>query len=218
MGSKKTLKKIPLRQIKIETLVFGRIVNKYRFPLPIIKDFNKAYEKEKKNLVSYGPKLAGRLDTELSIIPVIEKTGAMSYFLTCMNDYLQSLMKYNCLPIKKYHCNILAAWVNDMVAGEYNPPHIHHNGTGYSAVLFLKIPKFINDAKDPHKFKDGNLGFIDVDGIGTTYQEPEIGDFYIFPANHQHVVLPFKTKNKNDIRRSMSFNFIVEEKDVKQLS
>jgi len=60
----------------------------------------------------------------------------------------------------------------------------------------------------PHKIKDGQLGFINVDGISTNWFAPKVGDFYIFEAKHQHSVMPFKTRNKNDIRRSMSFNFI----------
>ena len=95
--------------------------------------------------------------------------------------------------------------------GEYNPPHTHHDGNGFSTVLFLKIPKFINDAKDPHKFKDGLLTFIHGNGAIQDLT-PTVGDFYIFQADHMHCVNPFKTKNPNDIRRSMSFNFIIKEK------
>jgi len=103
---------------------------------------------------------------------------------------------------------ILSCWINDMKEGEYNPPHTHHDNTGWSSVMFLKVPEFINDVKDPHKFKDGQLGFTDVDGVHTTWMEPEVGHFYIFEAKHQHCVMPFKTKIKGEIRRSMSFNFI----------
>ena len=91
--------------------------------------------------------------------------------------------------------------------GSFGPRLAHHNLTGYSSVLFLKVPEFINDAKDPHKFKDGQLGFIGVDGVGTNWITPKVGDFYIFQAGHQHCVMPFKSVN-NEIRRSMSFNFI----------
>ena len=77
--------------------------------------------------------------------------------------------------------------------------------------MFLKVPEFINDAKDPHKYKDGFLGFSDVDGQHSTWFEPKVGEFYIFEAKHQHFVMPFKVKNKGDIRRSMSFNFISHE-------
>ena len=40
------------------------------------------------------------------------------------------------------------------------------------------------------------------------YVTPKVGDFYIFRADHQHCVMPFKTKKPGAIRRSMSFNFI----------
>jgi len=76
--------------------------------------------------------------------------------------------------------------------------------------LFLKVPEFLNDVKDPHKFKDGQLGFTDHDGIGTKWIEPKVGELYIFEAKHQHCVMPFKTKTPGEIRRSMSFNFIVK--------
>ena len=39
----------------------------------------------------------------------------------------------------------------------------------------------------------------------------EVNDFYVFKADHQHAVMPFKTKVKGDIRRSMSFNFITND-------
>jgi hypothetical protein len=94
-----------------------------------------------------------------------------------------------------------------MKEGEYNPPHTHHDGTGWSTVLFLKVPEFIDDAKDPHKFKDGQLCFIMNQNI-CKYVTPKVGDFYIFRADHQHCVMPFKTKKSGEIRRSMSFNFI----------
>ena len=96
-----------------------------------------------------------------------------------------------------------------MVAGEYNPPHTHHDGSGWSTVLFLKVPKFINDTKDPHKFKDGQLCFM-MQGNTCTYVTPRVGDFFIFRADHQHCVMPFKTKHLTEIRRSMSFNFTLK--------
>ena len=124
-----------------------------------------------------------------------------------MTDYIDTLVKVNLLPERK-PLKILSCWINDMVTGEYNPPHTHHDMTGWSTVLFLKVPEFINDAKDPHKFKDGQLGFVSTDGVGTTWMEPKVGHFYVFEAKHQHCVMPFKTKIKGEVRRSMSFNFI----------
>ena len=186
---------------------FGRIIKKYNIPLNFIDDLNKRYEDHKKSLNSFGPRLAGRLDSELEFTHKISECEISATIVDCMNDYIESLEKIN-LFIGSKKLQILSCWINDMQEGEYNPPHTHHDNTGWSTVMFLKVPEFINDAKDPHKYKDGFLGFSDVDGQHSTWFEPKVGDFYIFEARHQHFVMPFKVKNKGEIRRSMSFNFI----------
>ena len=196
---------------KHSTIAFGRIVKCYKLPLDAIQDLNEKYEEHKKKLKSYGPRLAGRLDSELEFTNLIGETKISKNIVDCMNDYIETLEKIDLYKGNK-KLEILSCWINDMKEGEYNPPHTHHDLSGWSTVLFLKVPEFINDAKDPHKFKDGNLGFVSHDGIGTTWVEPQLGEFYIFEARHQHCVMPFKTKIKGEIRRSMSFNFV--EKDV----
>ena len=190
----------------IKTRVFGKIVKQYKVPINEIKDLNNRYEEVKKDLKSFGSKLAGRLDSELQFTKILESTEAYSTIVKCIDDYITDSVKFDILD-QGGPLEILSCWINDMKPGEYNPPHTHHNLSGYSTVLFLKVPEFINDVKDPHKFKDGQLGFTGVDGVGTTWIEPEIGDFFIFHASHQHCVMPFKSVN-NEIRRSMSFNFI----------
>ena len=189
-----------------KTLVFGKIIKKYNIPLDQIKDLNQKYEEVKNNLGSFGPRLAGRLDSELQFTKILESTKIYTTITECISDYIDSGVEYGLL-LQGGPLEILSCWINDMKPGEYNPPHTHHNLTGYSSVLFLKVPEFINDVKDPHKFKDGQLGFVGVDGVGTTWLNPKVGDFYIFQASHQHCVMPFKSVN-NEIRRSMSFNFI----------
>ena len=190
-----------------KTIVSGRIIKKYKIHSDFINDLNEKYEQYKKNLNSFGPRLAGRLDSELEFTNKISECKVSETIVDCMYDYIESLEKVDLYSGKK-NLEILSCWINDMQEGEYNPPHTHHDNTGWSSVMFLKVPEFVNDAKDPHKFKDGFLGFIDVNGSNCVWQKPEIGDFYIFEASHQHCVMPFKLKNKQDIRRSMSFNFI----------
>jgi hypothetical protein len=197
--------------MKSELLIFGKIIKKYRLSKKDIKDLNIKYEKAKIHLTSYGPLLAGRLDSELNLLPIIQKTSAFKTICKCMDDYINTSGAHHLLTPQSYNLKIISCWMNDMTAGEYNPPHTHHDGTGFSTVLFLKIPQFINDAKDPHKFKDGQIGFVGVDGVGTSSYEPVVGDFYIFRADHQHCVMPFKVKKKGEIRRSMSFNFILQD-------
>jgi len=191
------------------TFMFGRMVKCYNLPLEGIEDLNKKYEEVKKDLNSYGKRLAGRLDSELDFTQIIQSTTLFPTIVDCMQDYIETLEKVNLFKGNK-HLDILSCWINDMKEGEYNPPHTHHDLTGWSTVLFLKVPEFVNDAKDPHKFKDGQLGFIECNGVGTVWSKPEVGEFYIFEAKHQHCVMPFKVKKKGDIRRSMSFNFIVK--------
>tara|TARA_R110002020_G_scaffold345562_1_gene559519 strand:- start:2169 stop:2789 length:621 start_codon:yes stop_codon:yes gene_type:complete len=200
-------KKDSLIKMKTQTNVFGRMVKRYDMPVEAIKDLNFKYEEEREKLNSFGSRLAGRLDSELEFTNLIGKTKIAKNIVDCMNDYIETLEKVNLYNGNK-QLEILSCWINDMQEGEYNPPHTHHDNTGWSSVMFLKVPEFINDVKDPHKFKDGQLGFTGVDGISCTWMEPKVGDFYIFEARHQHCVMPFKTKIKGEIRRSMSFNFI----------
>jgi hypothetical protein len=193
--------------MKAQTTLFGRIVKRYDIPLDEIDDFNLKYEAHKKDLNSFGPRLAGRLDSELEFTSLLGQTKIAKSIGECINDYVDTSEKLGIFDEEK-KLHILSCWVNDMKEGEYNPPHTHHDRSGWSTVLFLKVPEFINDAKDPHKFHDGQLGFIGHDGVYCTWMEPEVGHFYVFEAGHQHCVMPFKTKIKGEIRRSMSFNFI----------
>ena len=201
------------KRMKAQTNIFGRMVKCYNLPLDEITELNNKYESKKQELNSFGSTLAGRLDSELDFTHLLGETKISQKIVDCMTDYIDTLVKVNLLPERK-PLKILSCWINDMVTGEYNPPHTHHDMTGWPTVLFLKVPEFINDTKkEPHKFHDGQLGFTDVNGIYTTWMDPKIGDFYIFEAKHQHCVMPFKTKIKGDVRRSMSFNFIEKEKE-----
>ena len=193
--------------MKKQIIVEGRFISKFVVPQKYIKDLNNRYEKAKTHLTSYGHRLAGRLGSELNMMTLIEKTQAFKYFVNCINDHVQTSEDFSVFTSGPHHLDINGCWINDMTEGEYNPPHTHHDGTGWSTVLFLKVPEFIDDTKDPHKFKDGQLCFI-MEGKNCQYITPKTGDFYIFRADHQHCVMPFKTKKPGAIRRSMSFNFI----------
>ncbi len=197
--------------MKSQTIVFGRIVKKYTLPLNEIKDLNSKYEEAKTHLNSFGHRLAGRLDSELEFTPILQSAKIYKSICNCMGDYLKILNQVGLIDDSHKNLDIISCWINDMKEGEYNPPHTHHNLTGWSTVLFLKVPEFINDVTNPHKFKDGHIGFISHDAIATEWVSPKPGDFYIFEARHQHCVMPFKTKIKGEIRRSMSFNFIIKE-------
>tara|TARA_R100000963_G_C4640607_1_gene104255 strand:- start:120 stop:809 length:690 start_codon:yes stop_codon:yes gene_type:complete len=191
-------------------LVFGKIVKKYKLSKEEIKNLIKVYDTHKKKLFSYGPRLAGRIAIEREMMSIIESTTAFNSIIKCMNDYINTSIEYNLCDPGPWNLSMIGCWMNDMKSGEYNPPHTHHDGSGYSSVLFTKVPDLINDAKDPHKFEDGNLALVGVDGMSSTWIKPKVGDLYLFRADHQHMVMPFKTKKKDAIRQSMSFNWVLE--------
>ena len=105
------------------------------------------------------------------------------------------------------------AWVNFMVAGEFNPPHIH-TGCDFSSILFIKIPE---ELKEEHKSftgrggGPGSLSFMygEENPYSISHRSffPREGDFYIFPANLTHFVASFMSEGE---RTSMSANFKLE--------
>ena len=193
-----------------KTIVSGRIIKKYKIPLNQVEELNKKYEDNKHSLESKGAKLAGRLDSELESTKVIQSLPIFETIKKCMNEYMISLNHFSLTLRPINNLKIITMWINDMQPHEYNPIHTHHDGTGWSTVMFLKVPNFINDAKHKHKFRDGALGFIFPENK-TMFYEPSVGDFYIFEASHQHFLLPYKTDDKDPTRRSMSFNFIIDD-------
>ena len=102
------------------------------------------------------------------------------------------------------------AWVNFMTAGEFNPPHVHHN-CDFSSVLFVKIPKKLREENKKFTGSGGGPG-----SISFTYGEtqkysstqstffPEEGNLFIFPATLTHFVAPFMSQGE---RISISANF-----------
>ena len=190
-----------------KVFVSGKIIKKYKIPLDQINELNIEYDSNKKTLLSKSDKLAGRLQSELDVVNLIKTLPIMETIKKCMHDYIMSLNNFDLIDTPQKNLNILSIWINDMQPHEYNPPHTHHDKTGWSTVMFLKTPKFIDDTIHKHKFKDGSVGFAFHDNT-TKYFEPVVGDFYIFEASHQHFVFPYKTNDKDPTRRSMSFNFV----------
>ena len=195
--------------MKKEITVFGKILIQYKIPKQEIEDLNKIYEKAKENLNSYSQGLVGHLKSELEFLPLLESTQCYKTIHKCMEDYMNSLSELHLIRNGEKNLKIIHCWINDMQSGEYQQPHTHNNRKGWSTVLFLKVPEFIKTTKYESKFKDGKLGFMNPNAIDFDWYEPEVGDFYMFEASHSHMVMPFKSVN-NELRRSMSFNFIWE--------
>ena len=197
----------------MKTIVDGTIIKKYEMPIDMVDELNEEYDKRKKSLDSSGKKLAGRLDSELNIINFLPKLQIYNKINFSIQDYMMTLNNFGLLSKPQIKTQIISCWINDMKENEYNPVHVHNGPTnhGWSCVLFLKVPEFVNDVKHEHKFRDGQLCFLGFDRK-VMWHEPQVGDFYLFQANQPHTVYPFKTKIKGEIRRSMSFNLIRDDK------
>ena len=110
-----------------------------------------------------------------------------------------------------YGIQVVSGWFVRQFENEYNPLHIH-TGSRMSCVGYLALPKGIEkeweeDYKDHHP-ANGHIQFAHGTPSGysnTNFMvKPQVGDFYIFPAELFHCVYPFKTKGE---RRSFSVNF-----------
>ncbi len=85
--------KVVEKRMKAQTNVFGKIVKRYDIPLDAIDDLNEKYEQHKETLESFGPRLAGRMDSELRFTNFIGETKVAKHIDDCMNDYIETLEK-----------------------------------------------------------------------------------------------------------------------------
>jgi len=199
--------------VQSTAIVQGKIIRKYELPLDEINELNIMFDKEKHKLESLSKRLAGNIKTELRVNDLLPRASIIHNIYECMQDCTveNSKLTYESINenIKAYH--ISDAWINDMKDGEWNPPHIHNvsksGPAGWSTVLFLKTPKMKKEEDSHKKHQNGKLSFTDARGENTLTVEPKVGDFYIFGAGHQHFVMPLQLEDKNEIRRSLSFNY-----------
>ena len=164
--------------------------------------------------------LAGNLRTEIRMTDII---GSMPELLDFLYDVAR-VYTYRCenallnygnyagteeLKDKKLEIQVKEGWVNDMVAGDFNPVHFHQ-GCIYSCVAFLRVPddyeaEFLADKERQNSV--GCLQFIDsrtvVGGRNLFMVKPVVGAFYLWPAWMLHCVYPFRGAGT---RRSMSVN------------
>lgn len=139
-----------------------------------------------------------------------------SYFTILLEKYVVQAFcqrspddKENILK-QKWETQVTLMWINSQKDNEYFPLHNHANAH-MSAVCYLDIPKYLPALNTPHT-TPGAIEFISsVSNNGlwpaqTLKIQPQIGDFYIFTIDQQHIVYPFKTYDGKGERRSVSFN------------
>jgi hypothetical protein len=171
----------------------------------------KITEKEKLVLQSVGRQTTEDFRHQLAGIIKDEKlfnkkntNWFMDYFSDYFKVYMEGLQKYNQQQLLKQvtELEVGKVWINYMKANEFNPPHIHSGDLSF--VIYLEIPEQLKKEREEYKGTSAGPGAIQF-----TYGEanptnkpscfathhafvPEEGDFFIFPANLQHCVFPFK--------------------------
>ena len=212
-------------QIKIEAKAhfpFSPLVLEVKVPNDYIEKLNMYMDmalgdKELLKKLDHSHDLAGNLNTEIKITnQFLEETrnewgvSLLRFFSNIGSAYCQNMI--NKTNITKFV--ITGAWMNNQVAGDFNPIH-KHNGL-LSSVLFTKVP--ISISNDEEKDYAGYLEFIDGRDAGITPThmriKPVVGCMYMFPSWLLHQVYPFRG---NGHRRSVSFNSYYHTKDYNPL-
>ena len=172
-----------------------------------------------KNAKSLGKYLAGQIDNEPLIDHNLLSHETTNYFREMVQEFVIRCKCQTFPPLsdsirqQKLSVEILRLWAISQKPNEYNPIHFHKN-CNISAVMYIKIPKRVPSRKEHRKSDDGSIEFtgnvsreLEL-SMPTVTIPPEVGDFFIFGANQQHSVYPFRCAKgeKNIERRSISFN------------
>jgi len=173
-----------------------------------------------KDAKSHGEYLAGQIDTELLVEHnLLEQAGVMGFFVGAVRQFVIQC-KCQMMPgleqtIQKeeWLTQMLTMWIISQQPEEYNPMHIHTQ-CQISSVMYLKVPKMLPSRKEHRLNDDGSILFVsnasrDVDfSVPNIVIHPAAGDFFIFGAQQQHAVYPFRcAEGQKDVeRRSISFN------------
>ena len=177
-----------------------------------------------KETETWGPNLAGQIDTELKIKhDILNQTGMMGFFMGAVRQFViqckmqQMPDKIDAIQQEEWLTQMLTCWIISQQPNEYNPCHIHTQCT-ISSVMYLKVPKMLPSRKGHRPLDDGSICFIsnasrDVDfSVPNFVVPPKVGDFFIFGAQQQHLVYPYRCEEGDPERRSISFNAVFQSK------
>ena len=177
-----------------------------------------------KDAKSHGEYLAGQIDSELLVEhELLEQSGVMGFFMGAVRQFVIQC-KCQMMPgleqaIQKeeWLIQMLTMWIISQQPGEYNPMHIHTQ-CQISAVMYLKVPKMLPSKKEHRPLDDGSILFVSNASRDNDFSVPNIvippqtGDFFIFGAQQQHAVYPYRCEEGDPERRSISFNSIFQSK------
>ena len=149
---------------------------------------------------------------------LFERENLLEFFLNTVKNFAiqQTLQQH---PFSKelilndeWDASMEEIWIVSQKDNEYLPSHIHSR-CRVSCVTYLKIPEYLPNRK-PHPTQDNDGAITIINnttrdpfwGASTLTLQPQVGDFYIFPAALPHFVYPFRTKDGKGERRSVAFN------------
>ena len=172
------------------------------------------------NSISHGTELVGQIKTELTVDTELLKKNDLDKFFHAMIKQFVIFAKiqqspYNVETIQKetWLSQMLSMWVVSQKTGEYNPIHFHTE-CQISAVMYLKVPKFLPSEKEHRQHDDGSITFISNASLDKDFSHPNmtirpvVADFFIFGSNQLHSVNPYKCEEGDSERRSVSFNTV----------
>ena len=187
----------------------------YVFKTEVDQDLiNQCTEKGLKLTISHSEELAGNLDHQM-LFPAEDRDWFYTKTKSIFEAYVDGYYKFHNINGFPTPPQLTKLWINFMKAGDYNPPHTH--GDTLSFVLFLNVPKELEEERKEFKGKSAGPGSITFNygertiPKWTTHQQtffPKTGDMYIFPAMMNHYLHPFKTKYVQRI--SMSGNITMK--------
>ena len=177
-----------------------------------------------KETETWGPNLAGQIDTELKIKhDILNQTGMMGFFMGAVRQFViqckmqQMPDRVNAIQQEEWLTQMLTCWIISQQPNEYNPCLIHTQCT-ISSVMYLKVPKMLPSRKGHRPDDDGSILFVsnasrDLDfSVPNLVVPPQVGDFFIFGAQQQHAVYPYRCEEGDPERRSISFNAVFQSK------
>jgi|TARA_R110002020_G_scaffold107264_2_gene249227 uncharacterized protein (TIGR02466 family) len=150
---------------------------------------------------SYNKNLAGLIKHE----HMLDVKKIFPILLPYIKSYSKAFSNYSGKNLGQ-NIELKSCWVNYMTKFESNPLHSHDDDLSF--VIYTKIPKQLKIEYNKCKAntKPGAINFIislDEGWINQHTFVPEVGDFFIFPADLKHYVNHFKS---NGERISISGN------------
>ena len=179
-----------------------------------------------KDAKSHGANLAGQIEKELLIEhKILEQTGVMGFFMGAVKQFViqcksqQHPQHVEAIQREEWLTQMLTMWIISQQPNEYNPMHIHTQ-CQISSVMYLKVPKMLPSRKEHRSLDDGSILFVSNSSrdfdlcVPNIVIPPEVGDFFIFGAQQQHAVYPYRcAEGQKDVeRRSISFNAVFQSK------